>query len=387
MDNAGSNQDKQRKNLIGAYPKIAKQTQLLNTLVIFAVIYTLYLAKSLLIPLFFSAFIALLLSPLVAVARKVFVPRTISAGALIALLAAPFTLLTLELAEPAERWMHSLPKIAAEITDEIEEISNSIDAYTSPPVTEPVKKESSIFDWFGDDSEPETPVSKPDTANSVKDKIKQSSIDMGLNVFSSAPFLLAQILGCIVLIFFLLVFGPNLFHVFIRDFPVVTDKRRALVLVDQIQRELSSYIVTISIINTCLGLATACAFHYLKIEDALLWGALVALMNFVPYLGGIASCFVLLVVGLVQFGLASNAFIPAGIFLALNIIESQLITPAVLGRSMQLNPLIIIIWIAITGWLWGVVGVLLAVPILMCVKIILENLGVFNHWIRLIESK
>lgn len=300
---------------------------------------------------------------------------------------APFTLLTLELAEPAERWMHSLPKIAAEITDEIEEISNSIDAYTSPPVTEPVKKESSIFDWFGDDSEPETPVSKPDTANSVKDKIKQSSIDMGLNVFSSAPFLLAQILGCIVLIFFLLVFGPNLFHVFIRDFPVVTDKRRALVLVDQIQRELSSYIVTISIINTCLGLATACAFHYLKIEDALLWGALVALMNFVPYLGGIASCFVLLVVGLVQFGLASNAFIPAGIFLALNIIESQLITPAVLGRSMQLNPLIIIIWIAITGWLWGVVGVLLAVPILMCVKIILENLGVFNHWIRLIESK
>lgn len=254
-------------------------------------------------------------------------------------------------------------------------------------MAEPVKKESSIFDWFGDDNEPETPVANPDTANSVKDKIKQSSIDMGLTLFSSAPFLLAQVLGCIVLIFFLLVFGPNLFHVFIRDFPVVTDKRRALVLVDQIQRELSAYIVTISIINTCLGLATAGAFYYLKIEDALLWGALVALMNFVPYLGGIASCAVLLVVGLVQFGLVSSAFLPAGVFLTLNIIESQLVTPAVLGRSMQLNPLIIIIWIAITGWLWGVVGVLLAVPILMCVKIILENLGVFNHWISLLESK
>jgi predicted PurR-regulated permease PerM len=107
----------------------------------------------------------------------------------------------------------------------------------------------------------------------------------------------------------------------------------------------------------------------------------------VPYLGGVASCVVLLVVGLVQFGLTSSAFLPAGLFLVLNIIESQLITPAVLGRSMQLNPLIIIIWIAITGWLWGVVGVLLAVPILMCFKIILENLGVFDHWIRLLESK
>ena len=158
-------------------------------------------------------------------------------------------------------------------------------------------------------------------------------------------------------------------------------------LVEQIQQELSSYIVTISIINAGLGLATAGAFYYLKIEDALLWGALVALMNFVPYLGGIASCIVLLVVGLVQFGLVSGAFLPAGVFLILNIIESQLITPAVLGRSMQLNPLIIIIWIAVTGWLWGVVGVLLAVPILMCIKIILENLGVFNHWIRLLESK
>ena len=328
-----------------------------------------------------------MLSPLVAFARKLFVPRTISAGALIAILVTPFTLLTLELAEPAERWIHDLPKIAAEITEEIEEISKSIDAYTAPAESAPVEKESSFFDWFRDDNASEKPATQPDTTNSVTDKIKQSGIDMGLTLFSSAPFLLAQILACIVLIFFLLVFGPNLFHVFIRDFPVVTNKRRTLVLVDQIQRQLSSYIVTISIINTCLGLATAGAFHYLGIEDALLWGALVALMNFVPYLGGIASCLVLLVVGLVQFGLASGAFLPAGIFLALNIMESQLITPAVLGRSMQLNPLIIIIWIAITGWLWGVVGVLLAVPILMCVKIILENLGVFNHWIRLIESK
>ena len=387
MDNAGSNQNKQKKNLAGAYPKIAKQTRLLNMLVVFAFIYTLYLAKSLLIPLFFSAFIALLLSPLVAFARKLFVPRTISAGALIAILVTPFTLLALELAEPAERWMHDLPKIAAEITEEIEEISKSIDAYTAPAESAPVEKESSFFDWFRDNNASEKPATQSDATNSVTDKIKQSGIDMGLTLFSSAPFLLAQILACIVLIFFLLVFGPNLFHVFIRDFPVVTNKRRTLVLVDQIQRQLSSYIVTISIINTCLGLATAGAFHYLGIEDALLWGALVALMNFVPYLGGIASCLVLLVVGLVQFGLASGAFLPAGIFLALNIMESQLITPAVLGRSMQLNPLIIIIWIAITGWLWGVVGVLLAVPILMCVKIILENLGVFNHWIRLIESK
>ena len=389
MDNAGSTQTKRNKKYSGSFPKIAQQTRLLNTLVIFAIIYTLYLAKSLLIPLFFSAFVALLLSPLVAFAKKFFVPPTISAAILIAILVAPFTFLALELAEPAERWMQSLPKIATEITEEIEEISNHIDGYTTePPVdTKPADKKGSFFSWFSEDDQPPEPPPKADNANSVTDKIKQNGIDMGLTLFSNAPLMVAQILACFVLIFFLLVFGPSLFHVFIRDFPIVTDKRRALVLVGQIQHELSSYIVTISIINTCLGLATAAVFFYIGIEDALLWGALVALMNFVPYLGGIASCLVLLVVGLVQFGLTSSAFLPSGIFLALNIVESQLITPAVLGRSMQLNPLIIIIWIAITGWLWGVIGVLLAVPILMCVKIILENLGVFDHWIRLLESK
>jgi len=385
MDNAGSTNDNQSKKSASAFSKIAQQTKLLHILTFLAVIYTLYLAKSLLIPLVFSAFIALLLSPLVALARKLYVPRTISAGMLIAFLVTPFTILGLELVEPAERWMQSLPKIAAEISEEIDEITSNIDAYSTAAPAEPVQKERSLFNWFGDDEEPVDPL--PDKSNSVSEKIKQSSIDIGLTLFSNAPLLLAQVLACIVLIFFLLVFGPSLFHVFIRDFPIVTNKRRALVLVDQIQRELSSYIVTISIINSCLGLATAGVFTYLGIDDALLWGALVALLNFVPYLGGLASCIVLLVVGLVQFGLTSSVFLPAAMFLGLNIIESQLITPAVLGRSMQLNPLIIIVWISITGWLWGVVGVLLAVPILMCIKIILENLGVFSHWINLLESK
>lgn len=199
--------------------------------------------------------------------------------------------------------------------------------------------------------------------------------------------LIAQAFACLILIFFLLVFGPGLFGVFIRDFPVVTDRQRTVVLVGQIQSELSAYIVTISMINFLLGVSTAVIFTYLGIDDAMLWGALVALMNFVPYLGGLVSCSILLVAGAVQYGLTSTAFLPPVAFFCLNVLESQLITPSVLGKSMRLNPLLIILWIAIMGWLWGVVGALLAVPILMSVKIILENLGVFPHWIKLLESK
>lgn len=278
--------------------------------------------------------------------------------------------------------MHSLPKIAGEVVTEMEELSDSLTMQEPAPPAE--KEDKSFFDWFGDDEEvkPEQPQE-----NIVTGKLKQSGMEVAITIMSTAPLLLAQIFGCMILIFFLLVYGPALFNVFIRDFPVVTNKRRALVLVNHIQRELSAYIITVSMINGLLGVATAIALTYIGVEDAILWGSLVALLNFVPYLGGLVSCSVLLVAGVVQFGLVATALLPAFAFMCINVVESQLVTPTVLGRSMRLNPLIIILWLSVAGWLWGVVGVLLAVPILMSFKIILENIGSLPHWVKLIESK
>ena len=384
MDYRENGTNNQQDSILQPGVKESRHIRLLKTLVGLAIIYTLYLAKSLLIPLFFSALVALLLSPLVRVARRFFIPPSLSAAALMLLLVTPFTLLGLELAEPAQRWMQSLPKIAAEVTQEIEEISDSLKQGAELTAPEPAKENTSFFSWLDDEEEPEP---KPNDGNTMTDRLKQSGIELGLTILSNAPLLLAQIFGCLILIFFLLVFGPNLFNVFIRDFPIVTNKRRALVLVNHIQRELSAYIITISMINGLLGVATAIAFTFLGVQDAILWGALVALLNFVPYLGGLISCSILLVAGLVQFGLVSAALLPAFVFLGINIFESQLATPTVLGRSLRLNPVIIILWLSITGWLWGIVGVLIAVPILMSFKIILSNLGALPHWVKFIESK
>ena len=367
------------------YLREARQTRLLRTLLVLAIIYTLYLAKSLLIPLLFSALVALLLSPLVAVARKFFIPRAISAAVLMAVFIAPFSFLGVELAEPAERWMKTLPKMAAQVTQEIEELSDSLQSGEVEELSQPEKKRSSFFGWF--DDEDIAPEPKEDSDSLVTGKLKQSGMEMLMTALTGAPLLLAQLFGCIILILFLLVFGPELFSVFIKDFPVVTNKRKALVVVNHIQRELSNYIVTVSIINSMLGLVTALAFTFLGVEDALLWGALVALMNFVPYLGGLFSCSILLVAGVVQFGFVSAALLPAATFLAINIAESQFVTPAILGKSLRLNPLVIILWLSIMGWLWGVVGVLLSVPVLMSIKIIFANIGVLPHWVKLIESR
>ena len=126
MDYRENGTNNQQDSILQPGVKESRHIRLLKTLVGLAIIYTLYLAKSLLIPLFFSALVALLLSPLVRVARRFFIPPSLSAAALMLLLVTPFTLLGLELAEPAQRWMQSLPKIAAEVTQEIEEISDSL---------------------------------------------------------------------------------------------------------------------------------------------------------------------------------------------------------------------------------------------------------------------
>ncbi|MCW8109474.1 AI-2E family transporter [Alteromonas ponticola] len=374
----------------------ARQTQLLKVFLVMSVIYTLYLAKTLFIPLVFSAFVALLLSPLVALGRKIYIPRTISAFVLIGLLIAPFSFLGVELVKPAERWMETLPKISAQITEQINEISekfeqeqNQAEIQAEAERKQKEAEEASFFDnWFKDD-EPEAKVEevKEVKENVVTGQIKQGSIEIFLSLLASAPFLIAQMFGSVILILFLLIFGPVLFKIFIQDFPVVVDKERTVQLVGQIQKRLSNYIITISMINGLLGIATATAFYFLGVEDAILWGALVGMLNFVPYLGGLISCTILLMVGVVQYGLVSAAFLPPAVFLGINILESQFITPAVLGQSFRLNPLIIILWLAVMGWLWGVIGVLLAVPILVCIKIILEHLDVLPHWVKLLESE
>ena len=78
---------------------------------------------------------------------------------------------------------------------------------------------------------------------------------------------------------------------------------------------------------------------------------------------------------------------PAGVFLSINLLESQFVTPMVLGTKMQLNPLVIILWLFFLGWLWGIAGVLLAVPILVSIKLTLERLDILSHWVTFIEAK
>lgn len=368
------------------------ESRALTGILILAVLYTLYFAGTILMPLLVAILIALLLSPAVALFKRFYVPRSVSALLLLTVLVGPLTILAGELAAPAQKWGSLLPKLSLNLTQQIQSISDAIEgeAEIAPPVIEKKRAGFTFFGLFGDDEKEiaeQQAQAAADDKNVVTERIKQGGLEIMISMLAAAPMVVAQLLTGLILILFILVYGPNLFDTYITCFPKVKDEQDAIKLVGKIQKELSRYIVTVSIINLGLGISTAIALTIMGMEDALLWGALVGLLNFAPYIGSLIGMAVLSLAGLAQYGMEVAAFSPVLAYLMINLLESQFITPTVLGSKMRINPLIVMLWLLIWGWLWGAIGVLLAVPLLVCIKLILGQLKIMPHWIKIIETK
>jgi predicted PurR-regulated permease PerM len=354
-----------------------------------ALIYTLYFAKSLLMPIVVAMVFALLLSPLVSLLKRFYMPRSVSAVLLIAMLGGPMALLSIALAEPAQKWLEQLPKLSAHLSEELDNISQAIGVEAAAELNQPIlpvkEKKSGFFAWFSSNDEPAAVEAKKN--NSIlSTRVAQGGIDIIIAVLAAAPMALAQFMTFVILVMFLLIFAPGLYASYLKTLSLETRIHRSVTLIGKLQKELSRYIVTVTIINIGLGISVAATFWFMGINDALLWGALVALLNFAPYLGPIMALVIISLAGLTQYGMEAAALLPAAVYFIINLLEAQFITPTVLGRHMQLNPLVLILWLLIWAWLWGPVGVLVAVPLLLCMKLAAEHLEIFGTWVRLIET-
>jgi len=146
-------------------------------------------------------------------------------------------------------------------------------------------------------------------------------------------------------------------------------------------------VLTISVINGVVGLSFAFALYLMQIPlpEALMWGTMVALLNFAPYVGPLLGVLAMLLVGVITFDELWQQLLPAAVYLVLHTLEGQLVTPIILGHRMALSPLVLILALMLFGWLWGLVGLLLAVPLLVCVKLVLERVDGMEGWARLLE--
>ena len=172
---------------------------------------------------------------------------------------------------------------------------------------------------------------------------------------------------------FLLASGDTLRLKLIRILPDLSGKKRSLRVLADIENEVSRYLLTITAINAGLGLCVGIAMWALGMPDPLIWGIAAALLNYVPYVGGLIGITVAFVVAVVTYPSLAIAALPPVAYLALQLLEGYFVTPMILGRRLELNTVAILIVLSMTTWMWGIVGTIIGVPLLVVIKVFSDN--------------
>lgn len=334
----------------------------LNGIILLALLYTVAIGKSILVPLVLAGFIGLALNPIVAAAARMRIPRWLAAVTVMLLLGTGLVSAVTTLSTPALNWFHEAPTAMRAFAPKIKPMTQQIEAASRATQT-----------LVGGTVARSAPQSANSFAFSVWD------------VVASAPKVLASILTVALLVFFFLVYGDEILRRAVEISPTFSYKRHTVSIVRSIQEEVSSYLLMTASINVTLGLVTAGMLYLYGVPDPLLWGTVATVANFIPYVGAITTTTILAIVGALHFQDLGAALIPAGTFAGITAIEGNLITPMLQGRRSRLSPVAILLWLLIWGWLWGIPGALLAVPMLTCVKLITAKLRGWQWFAHIIS--
>jgi predicted PurR-regulated permease PerM len=184
----------------------------------------------------------------------------------------------------------------------------------------------------------------------------------------------------LILLLFLLASGQAVHEKIVRVLPTFKDKKRALRLIHDVEREVSQYLLTVTAINIGLGAVVAVAMWLTGMPSPILWGVAAALLNFIPYLGAILGIGLVALVALVSFGSLAEASLPPLLYFAATALEGGIFTPLIIGRRLAINAVAILLALSLWAWLWGVVGALIAVPLLVALKAFCDHFEELSQW-------
>jgi predicted PurR-regulated permease PerM len=188
-------------------------------------------------------------------------------------------------------------------------------------------------------------------------------------LYVRTPELIVSAVMLIILLYFLLAYDGVFLTKLIKLLPTLADKKRAVSIATEIETHVSRYLLTVTLINIGLGFAVGTAAGSLGLPNPVMWGAMVAILNFVPYLGALTGIICMTLGAVLSFDSFGYALVFPAVYLLLATLEGNFITPWVMGRSLTLNPVMVLLSLSFWGWMWGIAGIILAVPILAAFKI------------------
>ncbi len=339
-------------------PRAAFSTQLCAGLLL---CFAIYYARSLLIPIVLALFAYLTLRPVLRFLRRRGLPHSVGAFVITGSLFVGLGVGILTVYQPAIEMFDNGPQYAETIKTKLKFVFDKVDA-----VIEATDQISSM----GEDAE-------KDEANSdapVPVEVQQPAWSNNLFLLSGTSTLLSAVSIVSVLLFFLLSTGEQVLASVLKTLPSFSARLEFMTILERIEDGLSRYLGQVTAINICLGIVVAMAMWLLGMPSPIMWGAMATLLNFVPILGAVVGGLTVFLVAVVSFESSSWPFLVGSVFLLLTTIEGQLITPSVLGRSMDLSPVMVMLSLLFWGWMWGLVGVFLAVPMLIVARFVVDTI-------------
>lgn len=321
--------------------------QALVAISVVLVVGALHAAQSAVVPLVFAAFLAMLLTPAVAQLRRIGAPRAVAAGVVVLSLVAVVGLGLNATWQPAKAWLDEAPRTMRTLERKLR------------PVTGFIAKVESV-------SEQAERVTDPGATKGVA-AVPPATPEKMSTIANTQEWLLA-ILTTLMVTYFLLAAGPSLLVKVEAALGARARSTRLLHLAAAVSDDLSRYFATVTLINLALGIATTATMYWLGMPNPLLWGIVAFVLNYIPYAGSATTLALLTVVALVSFDGLGKALAVAGCYLVLTTIEGQVVQPILVGRRLDVSPLIVFLSLWFGGWLWGIGGVALAVPLLVTAR-------------------
>jgi len=324
----------------------------LTGLFILAIFYTVYFMRSVLLPIVLALLLSYLFRPVVRGLARLKIPLPASS----ALILVGFLLLVSygisALATPTTGWLEKAPAGFAELQHKLLPVKKSVAKVTQAT------------------GEIEKLASTSGEAKAVE--VKRHPITE--TFFMRTPEFVAGAVLLVILLYFLLVYDQAFIAKLVKLLPTLSDKKTAVAIANDIESQVSRYLFTITAINCCLGLAVGTAVGLMGLPNPVMWGVMVALLNFIPYLGALTGIICMTVGAVLSFDSVGYALLFPAVYLAFGVLEGSFITPWIMGRSLTLNPVIILFSLTFWGWMWGIVGIILAVPILAAFKILCAHI-------------
>jgi predicted PurR-regulated permease PerM len=307
------------------------------------------------------------LKPLIRWLSYCHIPPPLSAAVVLCLLVAAVGIGFFQLGRPALTWMNEAPRHMAELRQRIQGMI--------PPLARFSQAAAAVNNLGATEAE----QNKAPTV-----EIKDSRGTSALIDWTGS--LLAGTGETLVVLYLLLASGDLFLQKLVRVMPTLQNKKSAVEISHEIQQNISNYLFSVSLINIGLGMIVGAGLYGMGVPNALMWGMLVAVLNFVPYFGPVAGIILLATVGILTFDTLWRGLLPPAWYLLLHLVEANLITPVILGRRFTLSPVVIFVSLIFWTWLWGVPGALLSVPILVSIKVVCDRVPKLSFVSELLTS-